>query len=570
MIKGYIPSTKKETDDLGWKKPDVVIVTGDAYIDHPYFQTASAGRFLNSKGFRTAMLDMPDISKDEDWKKFGRPALFFLVVSGKEDSMAMNYTAFKKFRSTDPYIPGGQRTHRPDRAVIRYCNKLKEFYKDVPVILAGPEAVCRMTTHYDYWTDKLRKPILFDSKADMVLFGNIEHNLVKICELIKSGQRLSDIRKLNGTAYISKEVPEIKSFIKLPSHEKMEKDSSFLSAHHMAVHRNQNPYRSNVMIQKVLDRFLVIHKAQLPLDESETDEIFGMGFKRKAHPKYKHEIPILKFIEDVFITHRGCLNDRSVSQELFTEGKFISSRSNEHIRKEVIHFIKSKEYNKTIKLFGLPYFNHYLVGVGNQKECSECDRLSCTLPDLCKNIKTRNGEIIRIIEGFDKFPNVRNNFYAGKPDMKLLLSDKEMYKDFLTNRNDGKVELSVESFSAPVRKLMGLDDEESILKDVKFLVKRAGEYGKKINFEASVTTGFPGQTDGEVDLNIKSLKDLAIGTGDVNNFIPLPLTLASVLYYTGTDPVTEDTTEVDKKLSIMKTHNEWYKKTRKGHKEKRA
>ena len=201
MIKGYIPSTKKETDDLGWKKPDVVIVTGDAYIDHPYFQTASAGRFLNSKGFRTAMLDMPDISKDEDWKKFGRPALFFLVVSGKEDSMAMNYTAFKKFRSTDPYIPGGQRTHRPDRAVIRYCNKLKEFYKDVPVILAGPEAVCRMTTHYDYWTDKLRKPILFDSKADMVLFGNIEHNLVKICELIKSGQRLSDIRKLNAFIY---------------------------------------------------------------------------------------------------------------------------------------------------------------------------------------------------------------------------------------------------------------------------------------------------------------------------------------------------------------------------------
>lgn len=565
MIKGFIPSTKKETDDLGWKKPDVVIVTGDAYIDHPYFLTASAGRFLNSKGFRTAMLDMPDVAKKEDWKRFGKPSLFFLVISGKEDSMAMNYTAFKKFRSTDPYVPGGLRTHRPDRAVIKYCNKLKELYKDVPIILAGPEAVCRMATHYDYWTDKLRKPILFDSKADMVLFGNIEFNLVMISELLKGGQKLSEIKKLNGTSYISNDITDIKNFVKLPTHEKIEKDKSLLAEHHLLIHKNQNPYKTDILVQKVLDRFLVIHKSQLPLDEHATDEIFSTGFKKKAHPKYKKEIPILKFITDVIITHRGCLNDKVDSQELFSEGKFISSRSNEHIRKEVIGFIKSKEYNKIIKIFGLPYFNQYMVSLGNQKVCSECERLSCTLPMVCTNIKPKTAEILKIIEGFDKFPNVRNNFFAGKPDLKLLLADKIMYQDYLSNRNDGNVQISVGSFSDSVRNLMGLNDGESIVKDIKFLNKRAGEYGKKITFSADMTTGFPTQTDEEVNLNVKTLRQLELPVGDIDNFIPLPFTLASVIYFTGTDPQTGNPVETEMKLSVMKKHNEWYKKLRKHH-----
>lgn len=565
MIKGFIPSTKKETDDLGWKKPDVVIVSGDAYIDHPYFQTACAGRFLNSKGFKTAILDMPDVAKEDDWKRFGKPSLFFLVISGKEDSMAMNYTAFKKFRSTDPYVPGGLRTHRPDRAVIKYCNKLKELYKDVPIILAGPEAVCRMTTHYDYWTDKLRKPILFDSKADMILFGNIEFNLLTISEMLRSGHKLSDVRKLNGSSYISNDITDIKNFAKLPTHEKIEKDKSLLAEHHLIIHKNQNPYKTNILIQKVLDRFLVIHKSQMPLEQQEMDEIFNASFKKRPHPKYKLEIPIMKFISDIIITHRGCLNDKADSQEIFTEGKFISSRSNEHIRKEVIGFIKSKEYNKIIKLFGLPYFNHYLISLGNQKVCTECERLSCTLPMVCTNIKPKTAEILKIIEGFDKFPNVRNNFYAGKPDIKLLLADKFMYQDYITNRNDGNVQISVGSFSDEVRSLMGLNDGESVIKDIKFLSKRAGEYGKKITFSADMTTGFPTQTDEEVNLNVKILRQMELEVGDIDNFIPMPLTLASVIYFTGLDPETGKTVATEMKISVMKKHNEWYKKLRKHH-----
>jgi uncharacterized radical SAM protein YgiQ len=570
MIKGFLPSTKKETEDLGWKRPDIIIVTGDAYIDHPYFQAASAGRFLNANSFRTAILDMPDISKVEDWKKLGKPSLFFLVITGKEDSMAMNYTAYKKFRSTDPYVPGGKRTHRPDRAVIKYCNVLKSVYKDVPIILAGPEAAGRLSTHYDYWTDKLRKPILFDSKADMVLFGTIEHNLVKIAELIKSGQRISDIKKLNGTAYISKDVTDMRNYKRLPSHEKIEKDISMLSEHHLMIHLNMNPYRSEILVQKVMDRFLVIHKSQQPIDEEMTDEIFSTGFKRKAHPKYKEEIPILRFINDLIITHRGCLNDRPDSQDILTEGRFICSRSNEKIRREIISFIKSKEYNKTIKIFGLPFFNHYAIKTGNQKQCGECERLSCTLPGVCPNIKPQSVEIIRIIEGFDKFPNVRNNFYGGEPDMKLLLSEKEIYKDYLTRRNDGNIQIRAESFSDDVRSLLGLDDRASIVKDIKFLIKRSGEYGKKINFSINVLTGFPLQDDEEVNENIKMIKELGTVPGDINSYIPMPMTLAGAIYYTGINPVNGKQITAEKKLSVMKKHNEWYKKAKKQNNEKRA
>ncbi|MBU4485528.1 MAG: YgiQ family radical SAM protein, partial [Candidatus Delongbacteria bacterium] len=299
MLRGFIPTTKREVDDLGWKKTDVIIVTGDAYIDHPYFQVAAAGRFLNSKGFKTAILDIPDIEKNDDWKRFGKPALMFLVIAGKEDSMAMNYTAFKKFRSTDPYIPGGKRTHRPDRAVIKYCNKIKELYKDTPIILAGNEAVCRMVTHYDFWSDKIRKPILFDSKADMILFGNIEFNLLRICDLLKSNQKISDIKKLDGTAYIVKDVSDLKNYLQLPSHESIKKNINLLIDHHLRIHKNQNPYNSGILVQRALERYLIIQKSQSPMTEEETDEIYNMGYKKRAHPKYKEEIPIIRFIKDI-------------------------------------------------------------------------------------------------------------------------------------------------------------------------------------------------------------------------------------------------------------------------------
>ncbi len=566
MLKGFIPATRKEIDDLKWKETDVVIVTGDAYIDHPYFQVASAGRFLNSKGYRTAILDMPDIKNDEDWKRYPEPRFFFLVITGKEDSMAMNYTAFKKFRSTDPYIPGGKRTVRPDRAIIKYCNRLKELYKNTPVVLAGAEAAGRMISHYDYWSDKLRKPVLFDTKADMIVYGGIEHNLVKICDMLKAGKKINEIRKLPGTAFIIKDIGLAGNYIQLPSHESLEKNPSLLADHHLVFHKNQNPFNSYVIIQRAVGRYVVVNKPQFSLSQDETDDIFSTGFKRKPHPKYKEEIPIFRFIKDMIITHRGCLNDVYDSQDIVTEGKFISSRSNEEIRKETVAFIRSRSYNKILRLFGLPYSNHYLVSQGNQKLCSSCERLSCTLPSVCQNIKTRNEEILKIIEGFDKFPNVRNNYYAGKPDIKLLLADKELYRDYLLNRNDGNIEIQTGSFYAHTRSLNGFDDGESAVKDFKFLIKRAGEYNKKVNFLSDLWAGYPGQNDEEIGHNIKIISELKTGTGDINNFIPLPITLSSAIYFTGVNPETKEIVIIEKKLSVMKKYNDWYKKNKKAKK----
>ncbi|MBN2856946.1 MAG: hypothetical protein JXN63_00950 [Candidatus Delongbacteria bacterium] len=560
MLKGFIPATKKEVEDLKWKKPDVIIVTGDAYIDHPYFQVASAGRFLNSKGFRTAILDMPDVDSNEDWKRYPEPKYFFLVITGKEDSMAMNYTAFKKFRSTDPYVPGGKRTVRPDRAAIKYCNKLKELYKTTPIILAGAEAAGRMLSHYDYWSDKLRKPVLFDTKADMLLYGSIEHNLVKICDLMKAGKKISEIKKLSGTAYIIKDIEKANNYVQLPSHESLEKNPSLLTEHHLVFHKNQNPYNSSMIIQRAVGRYMVVNKPGLQFTHEETDEIFGTGFKRRPHPKYKEEIPIFRFIKDIVITHRGCLNDIYDSQDILTEGKFISSRSNEEIRKETVKFIRSRDYNKMLRMFGLPYFNQYMVYQGNQKVCSSCERLSCTMPTVCPNIKTKNDEILKIMEGFDKFPNVRNNYYAGKPDVKLLLADKNFYKDYIMNRNDGNIEISTGSFYGNTRSLTGLDEGESAVKDIKFLIKRAGEYGKNVKFIADLWAGYPGQTDEEIDYNSKVISDLEIETGSIINFIPLPLTLAGALYFTGLDHETNEKINIEYKLSVMKKYNDWYKK----------
>lgn len=560
MLKGFIPATKKEFDDLKWKRADVIIVTGDAYIDHPGFQVASAGRFLNSNGYRTVILDMPDIEKDNDWKLYGAPALFFLVIAGKEDSMAMNYTSFKKFRSTDPYIPGGKRFNRPDRALIRYCGKIKELFKNIPVIIAGPEAAGRMVSHYDYWSDKLRKPVLFDTKADLLLFGDIEYNLLNICSMLKNKKGIDNNLRLSGSAFIVKDISQVSNYVQIPSHESLEKNPDLLTEHHLVLHRNLNPYNSKTIVQRAVGRYLVINKAQLPLTEEDTDSLYNTGFKGRPHPKYKEEIPICRFIRDSVITHRGCLNDIYGSQEIFISGRMVSSRSNEEIRKEVVRYIRSKDYNKIVRIFGSPYFNQYAVKVKNRKLCSECERLSCTLPEVCPNIKTENGEIIKIIEGFDRFPNVRNNFYAGDPDLKLLVKDKDMYKDYLTKRNDGNIRLQVFSFSDRHRKMMGLDGLESALKDIKFLKKRGGEYGKRLSFSADIFAGYPGQNEEETAINIKKMQELDLEQGNVINYVPLPLTLASVQYYTGIDPVSGEEISVEKKLSVIKKLNEWYKK----------
>ncbi len=563
MLKGFIPATKKEVDDLGWKRPDVIIVTGDAYIDHAAFQVAAIGRFLNNNGIRTAILDMPDVEEDKDWTLYGRPALMFLVISGKEDSMAMNYTAFRKFRSTDPYVPGGKRTHRPDRACIKYCGKIKQFFKDVPVVLTGAEAVCRMSTHYDFWTDKLRKPILFDSKADMVLFGNAEHNLLKICELLRSRYKISEIKKLNGTAYIEKDISDIKGFKFLPEHDQIVSDPKILALHHIMIHKNQNPYNSEILIQKVLNRYLVIHKALNPLDAEETDEVINAGFLKRPHPKYKEEIPIYRFVKDTVVSHRGCLNDIYDSQDIFTEGRFVSSRSAEWVKKEALKFIKSKLYNKILRVFGGPYFNHYSAHPGNRKMCAKCERLSCAMPDVCKNLKTENGVITGIMSVIDSIPNVRNNYFGGCSDIKLLLSEKELYKDFLVNRNDGNVDITVRSFKDEVRKASGLDTSEDIIKDIRFLIKRSGEYRKNLKFRINISAGLPGQSEEEVRYNLSQIEQTGVEIGDINMFVPLPITLSSVAHFLGTDPVTGEHIEPVKSISAVKRSSEVYKRFRK-------
>ncbi len=519
MIRGFVPSTAKEMSGLGWKGPDVVIVTGDAYIDHPFFPAASAGRFLNSGGIRTAILDMPDPEKEADWTVFGRPFLCFVVIAGKEDSMAMNYTAFRKYRSTDPYIPGGKRTVRPDRAVIKYCNVIRKLFKDVPIILSGAEAAGRMSTHYDYWTDTIRKPLLFDSKADMIVYSNIEHNLLELCGQLKSRRDLKTIIKMNGTAYISKEYKASKNTVLLPSHEDIVSDKRLIGTHHNLIHLNMNPYNSKILVQKVMDRYMVIHRPGDPLSVKMTDDVFGTGFKRRPHPKYKDEIPIYRFIKDMIITHRGCLNDISCSQDILTEGRMICSRSQHSVRKEVTSFVRSKEYNKTLRVFGLPRFNHYGVYVSKTAVCAKCTRLSCTMPDICPNISKDEGQS-KLFSAFDETTNLRNIYTASEADIRLLLSDMSSCKDLLTKRNDGVINLDAYK-----------NDLENTLRDIRFLRKKAGEYGKKnLKFKISITAGYPGVNDIDTDLIVKTMEDTGAEIGDVRHFVPLPMTIESAIF----------------------------------------
>ncbi len=384
-----LPMSMEEAKARGWDELDIVIITGDAYIDHPSFAMAILGRVLEAAGFRVGIVSQPDWHSCEDWKRFGRPRLFFGISAGNMDSMINHYTANKKVRNDDAYSPGGKIGRRPDRATLAYCQRAREAYKGVPVIAGGVEASLRRLAHYDYWSDKVRKSILLDSKADLVAFGMGENSIVEAAQRLARGESVKDLRNMRGVAYaLGASEPIPNDALELPSYEEVVADKSAFSEATRIIHNETNPLNARKLMQRHSTQVVVCNPPQLPLSQEAMDRIYGLPYTRKAHPSYTEPIPAFNMIKNSVTIMRGCFGGCTFCSITAHQGRIIQSRSKESVLTEIKTMTKDKEFKGIVSDIGGPTANMYHMRCTKPEVEAVCRRQSCVHPKICKLLGT--------------------------------------------------------------------------------------------------------------------------------------------------------------------------------------
>ena len=549
----FLPVNTEEMQSLGWDHLDIILVTGDAYIDHPSFGVAIIGKYLLSKGFKVGIITQPDINSNNDFQKLPPPKLFAGVTSGNVDSMVNNYTASKKKRKSDDYSEEGIGFRRPDRAVIAYVNKVRENYKGVPVIIGEIEASLRRVSHYDYWSDKVRRSILFDSKADLLVFGNGERTILEICGQLLSGKTIGRIRTLRGTAFITAvyEAPPAKfNYKKLPSFQEVSSSKDQFYESEKIIHSVTNPYFETGLIQETNGRMLVVNPPILPDDN--IDEFYDCSFEKKPHPEYKKKIPAFEMIRNSLTIHRGCFGGCTFCSISQHQGKFIASRSEESIVKEA-----QKLLSKSLTDLGGPSANMYRMGGRDHEKCKKCSIYSCLFPDTCKNLITSHSDLLDLYKKVKKYKRV---FVNSGIRHELALLDRNYIKALAEEFTSGILKIAPEHTEKEILKLM-LKPEISKYEEFITLFRKYS--GKKQYVVPYLISAFPGVTLETAQKMSDYLRINNIKVEQVQNFIPLPMTIAACMYYTERDFFT------GKKISVAKTFKEreihkkliqWWKK----------
>ena len=546
----FLPTSKEEMHKRGWNELDVILVTGDAYVDHPAFGIAVIGRVLESKGFRVGIISMPDWRNPDSMDALGKPVLFFGVTGGAVDSLVSKYTAFKRLRSDDPYIPGKAGSDRPDRAIITYCNHIKSIYKDVPVVIGGIEASMRRIAHFDFWSNRVRRSIIEDSRADILVYGMGESQIVEIAKRLSAGEGLE---KISGTVTLSREVSH--DAVMLPDEEDAVKNiKSFLELYRL-FYRNQH----KVMAQKTAKRYIMHYPAQAENTES-LDNISTLPFTRLPHPSYKERIPAHEMIKNSIISHRGCFSGCSFCSLTLHQGKRIVSRSRKSIMDEVSKIADTPDFKGHITDIGGPSANMYSFNCAVKWKCS---RESCLFPSMCKNIRFSTSSWIDLLEDARSVKGVKNvtigsglryDLFMKDPDNKPLL--KKLVKSYIS----GQLKIAPEHTSDRVLKAMRKTPLYSLKEFVKEFRECTDRVGKKQYLLPYLMSCHPGCLYKDMkDAKQQILSTFNFVPEQVQAFMPLPMTLSSVIYYTGKDPLTGETLPVTKDMNERrKQHNVFF------------
>ena len=570
--KYFLPTSKDEIEKLGWDQPDIILFSGDAYVDHPSFGVAVIGRVLQNEGYKVAIVPQPNWRDDlRDFKKLGKPRLFFGVSAGAMDSMVNHYTANRRLRHSDAYTPDGKYGMRPDYPTTVYSKIIKELYPDTPIIAGGIEASLRRVSHYDYWQDKLLPSILDQAPIDMISYGMGEITMKEIAHRLANGEKIHNITDIPQTVLFTQEKPGENDII-LHSYEKSLKEKKLQAQNFRQVEEESNKYNGRVIWQETGGKMIKINPMRPPMSNEEIDSIYALPFTRIPHPRYKNKIiPAYEMIRYSVTLHRGCFGGCAFCTISAHQGKFISSRSKESILKEVTEVTKMHDFKGYISDLGGPSANMYSLGGKNIEACKKCNKPSCLHPVICKNLNVDHSKLTEIYKAVDNLPAIKKSFVGSgvRYDLALASADDKTYNknqeyiaELIKNHVSGRLKVAPEHTSDKVLNLMR-KPSFSLFKRFKSLFDNIN---KKFSLNQQLVPYFISSHPG---CRMEDMAELALETKDLNyhleqvqDFTPTPMTLASEIFYTGFNPYTGEkiyTATQDKEKLAQRRLFFWYK-----------
>lgn len=579
QLTDFLPTTKKECELRGWTELDIILFSGDAYVDHPSFGAAVIGRTLENAGYRVAIVPQPDWHGDfRDFKKLGRPRLFFGISPGCMDSMVNKYTANKRLRSEDAYSPDGRHDCRPENPTIVYSRILRQLFPDVPIILGGIEASLRRLTHYDYWDDCLRKCILCDSAGDMISYGMGEKTVLELARQLDEGLSIHDIKDVPQTVYIAKHKEDISGGITdydiiLHSHEECLRDKRAEAENFRHIEEESNKMHAQRLIQAVDGKYVVVNPPYPPMTTEEVDASFDLPYMRVPHPKYKGKrIPAYEMIKFSVNLHRGCFGGCAFCTISAHQGKFIASRSKESIMREVKKVVKLPDFKGYISDLGGPSANMYGMHGRNLKACEKCKRPSCVHPAICPNLDTDHSRLIDIYRSVDALPEVKKSFIGSGVRYDLLLyhskdekaneSAREYTRELICNHVSGRLKVAPEHTSDSVLYLMRKPSFRLFEEFKRIFDKINREKGLKQQIIPYFISSHPGCHEEDMaDLAVRT-KRLDFQLEQVQDFTPTPMTVSTETWYSGFDPYTLEpvfSAKTQKEKLAQRQFFFWYK-----------
>lgn len=539
--------TPREVEERGWDAVDVVFVTGDAYVDHPSFAMALLGRLLEDEGYRVAILSQPDWRSCEPWRAFGRPRLAFAVSAGNMDSMLNHYTASRKVRNDDAYSPGGQIGRRPDRATAVYCQRSREAFPGVPVITGGVEASLRRIAHYDYWSDKVRRSILLDAKADLLVYGMGERPLLEILSRLREGEPVRQIREVRGTVYRlgASEPAPAEQVVALPAFEEVEADKRAFARMARLAHLETNPFNARRLVQTHGRETVVVNPPALPLEEREMDRVYGLPYTRRPHPAYGDlRVPAYEVVKDSIQIMRGCFGGCSFCSITAHEGRVIQSRSQASVLAEIREMQRRPEFKGVISDLGGPTANMYRMNCTRPEVRAKCRRLSCVHPSICKLLGTSHAPLIDLLRASRQEPGVRKVFVASGVRMDLARHEPVYLRELAQHHTGGLLKVAPEHADPAVLKLMKKPAIDDFCGFDQAFRQASREAGKQQYLVPYFIAGHPGSTiDSMIHLAV-FLKRSGHRPDKVQDFIPSPMDLSTCMYHTGIDPMSGESVHV--------------------------
>ena len=554
QLTDFLPTTKREVELRGWDQLDIILFSGDAYIDHPAFGAAVIGRTLEAAGYKVAIVPQPDWHGDfRDFKKLGRPRLYFGISPGAMDSMVNKYTANRRLRSEDAYSPDGRHDLRPEYPSIVYSNILRQLYPDVPIVLGGIEASLRRLTHYDYWKDCLRKSILCDARADMIIYGMGEKQVVRIAQELENGANIKDLKHIPQTVYLCKEsdIPEgIKADdIVLHSHESCLHNKKYQAENFKYIEEESNKKHAQRILQAVDNVYAVVNPPYPTMTTEEVDAAYDFPYTREPHPKYRGKtIPAYEMIKHSVNIHRGCFGGCSFCTISAHQGKFISCRSKESILKEVKQVMQMPDFKGYLSDLGGPSANMYGMAGKNLKACEHCKRPSCVNPEICPNLETDHTKLLEIYHAVDELPGIKKSFIGSGVRYDLLLhkskdeksneAARQYTRELITRHVSGRLKVAPEHTSDRVLGLMRKPSFQQFYAFKKIFDRINREENMRQQIIPYFISSHPGcQEEDMAELAVLT-KDLDFHLEQVQDFTPTPMTVSTEAWYTGYDPYT--------------------------------